>query len=390
MLLHVYALLRAWCTYEKLDLQDAEHTSAFIESLCLHVTQGCNAAGNSFTLLQQMANWYPGVQQMLHQHQQQPGQHPDIAYAAVPQPVCLAPPLYPQVSYAYNGMPLTATTMQHVWVPIKVNSDLAPYPYCYGHMQAQHSLNFRQQMPYREVRRPASARSSNELDPLQMAWPDSPMTAQSSHLTRQRTTEWAPPRQQISRPPTSNHSVTPPHTPFPVDSCQRSQLLHSATNKQLAHLSLNDDTNSTYSTAFAGRSDASVSSSASPADALASSEAAGSSEPPIRTTTTGQAQDCTQAAGATAAAAEHVEDGVVPAWQWLTVGLLRDVMSELPKHCRKRCRLICKRWRATMDVSVQVQLLACSTSHWPTPWSTPWTSGGVHDGFQAMLLCMFV
>lgn len=303
-----------------------------------------------------MAHWYPGPHQILHQHQQQPGQHPDIAYAAVPQP-SLAPPLYPQVSYAYGGMPLTATAMQHVWVPIKLNLDPAAYPY-YGHMQAQQNLNFRQQMPYREVRRPASARSSNGQDPLQMAWPDSPMTAQSVNLAQQRSTTWAPPRQQISRHVSSNSTVTLPQTPAPVDSCPPSQLAQNAINKQLAHVSPNDDITSSYSTAFASRSDASVTSSTTPTEGcLASSEAVGSSEGVYDS---GQASVCTQTA---AAAGEHVEDGVAPAWQWLTVGLLRDVMSELPKHCRKRCRLICKRWKATMDVSVQAQALVCLTNH---------------------------
>ena len=54
---------------------------------------------------------------------------------------------------------------------------------------------------------------------------------------------------------------------------------------------------------------------------------------------------------------ECIMDNVMePAWQWLTLGLLRDAMAELPPHCRKRCRLVCKRWRATMDLSVQVVL----------------------------------
>ena len=301
-----------------------------------------------------MAHWYPGPQQMLPQ-QQQFGQNADTAYGPLPHPVCLAPPPYPP-PYTYGNVSMGPNAIHHVWVPVKVASGPAPYPYCYAQVQPHPNLNFQPPMPYREARRPASASGFHEHDPLQMAWPDSPLSAHPPNLTQHRGDEWGPPRQQLSRqcPPTngqcpshsrqcpSHSTVTPPQTPAPADSCQCSQQAHHALNKQLAQLAAQDDTSSSHSTGFAGRSDRSVSS-CNPGSSGAADSA-----------------DITAAVVAVADAADsddHVADGSAPAWQWLTVGLLRDVMSELPQHCRKRCRLICKRWRAILDLSVEVKSL---------------------------------
>lgn len=288
---------------------------------------------------------------MVQQQQQQQhrlGHLSSIAYGAMPHLGCFLAPPYPAVPYAYSSAPLAVNGAQHVWVPVQINCDAAPYPHFYGQMPYPQSLHPGQQITYREMRQPATARSSHESDPLQMAWPDSPGTAAHSfHLHHQPgSADGAPSRHPGSRGAPSNWSTaTPSHHPAPAHSPRHSDQPLTPLNKQPAHLSVCDDTaSSSYSTASPGR----------PATAAehhqATSESAQSEEDSISITHALRDIHLTMAA----ADDEGIVDGVEPAWQWLTLGLLRDVMAQLPPHCRKRCRLVCKRWRATMDVSMQV------------------------------------
>lgn len=306
--------------------------------------------------VRQMAHWYPLDHQMLQQQQQQQqqlGQHSALAYGALPHLACMLPPAYPPVQYAYSSMPVTVNGVQHVWVPWKINCDPAPYAH-YGQMHLPHSSSVGQQIPYSEGRRPAAVRSSHHSDPLQMAWPDSPTTAQSSnHHLQQGSTQGATPRQQISRRASPNCVATPSQPLLPADNPQGPQQPSSAVSDQLAPISLSDDLGSSYSTASPSRPNAAGTTSTS-VKHHASSESTTSAEGVV---CTGRATQDTQNSMAVAARDEHVVDGPGPAWQWLTLGLLRDVMAELPPHCRKRCRLVCKRWQTTVDMTVQVATL---------------------------------
>ena len=302
-----------------------------------------------------MAHWYPQDYPVLQQQQQQQlGRHSAITYGALPHPACLLPALYPPLQYAYSSTPVAVNGVHHVWVPFNLNCDPPPYPHFYGQMPLQPSLNAGQQIPYREPRRSASMARSHEIDPLQMTWPESPMSAQSfSHHHQQRSLDWAIPRQPISRRAPPNCTAAPSQHPSPAGSnwCpQHPQAL----NKQLAHPSPCDDSLSSYSAVSPGTPDMAVTRS-TPADHQAGSESSKSVDAGV-----GTSHD-THLTADLATDEEHVVDGTEPAWQWLTLGLLRDVMAELPLHCRKRCRLVCKRWRATMDLSVQVAILLCES-----------------------------
>lgn len=302
-----------------------------------------------------MAYWYPVDQQMLQQQQQQLGPHPAFAYGALPHLACLPPLPYPPVQYAYSSTPVAMNGMQPVWIPWKVACDPAPYSH-YGQIHLPHSGQ--QQMPYRDCRQPASARSSHHSDPLQMAWPESPMVAQSfSHHQQQRVVDGATPRQQSSRHASINCVAVPSQPLLPAHNSQCSQQPSNALSDHLAPLSLCDNSVSSNSTAFPGRSDVGVTSSI--AERHASSGSITSAED---TAGAGRVVHDTQCSIDVAAEHEHAVDGMGPAWQWLTLGLLRDIMAELPLHCRKRCRLVCKRWRTTMDLTVQVPALPAITS----------------------------
>ncbi|KAL3149078.1 hypothetical protein ABBQ32_001921 [Trebouxia sp. C0010 RCD-2024] len=293
-----------------------------------------------------MAYWYPLDQQMLQQQQQQQlGPHSAFAYSALPHLACLPPSPYPPVQYAYSSTPVAVNGMQPVWVPWKVACDPAPYSH-YGQIHLPHSG---QQMPYRDCRRPASARSSYHSDPMQMAWPESPTAAQSfGHHQQQRFADGATPRQQISRRASVNCIAVPSQPLLPARNLQCSQQPSNALSDHLAPLSLCDNSVSSNSTAFPGGPDVGITSSTAEHHASSGSITSAEDIP-----SAGRAVHSTQCSMDAAAEDEHAVDGMGPAWQWLTLGLLRDIMAELPPHCRKRCRLVCKRWRTTMDVTVQ-------------------------------------
>ena len=254
--------------------------------------------------------------------------------------------------------------MPHVWVPVQINCDAAPYPGFYGQMHYPQGLHPGQQIQYTEARRPAAARSSQASDPLQMAWPESPVAAPSFSYHDQ---QGALPRQQVSRHAPSDCKAMSSQLSAPADSLRHSQQPQTPLNKQPAHLTLCDDTASSYSTASPGRVETTATSSV-PVEHQASSESTKSAEGGVSTS---HASDDTHLTAA--ADDECVVDNVMElAWQWLTLGLLRDVMAELPPHCRKRCRLVCKRWRATMDLSVQVVLDVSIISVLMMPCFTSW------------------
>lgn len=295
-----------------------------------------------------MAQWYSSDFQVIQQQrQQQLGHHSSIAYGAVPHLGCFMAPPYPAIPYAYSSAPLHVNGAQHVWVPVQINCDAAAYPHFYGQMPYPQSLHPGQQIPYREVRRPAAAMSSHEGDPLQMAWPESPVTARQSFSLHHPPgpADRALPWQQGSRPAPFNWSSTAhPSHPAPAHTLRHSGQPLTPLNNQPAHLTLCDDTASSFSTAFPRRPDTAAE------HHQATSESALSEGDGVSITHALHDMHLTMAPDDD----EGMVDGLEPAWQWLTLGLLRDVMAQLPPHCRKRCRLVCKRWRATMDVSMQV------------------------------------
>lgn len=317
-----------------------------------------------------MAHWYAADTHQQQQQQQQLGHHSGIAYGVLPHLACFLPPPYPTAQYPAYTAPAAVTGMPHVWVPVQINCDAAPYPGFYGQIHYPHSLHPGQQIPCTQARRPAAARSSQVSDPLQMAWPDSPAAAQTfSHHDQQGSADWAARRQQVSRHAPANCKATLSQPSTPAYSLQDSQQPQTPLNKQPAHLVLCDDTASSYSTASLGRPDTNATSSLPP-EHQASLECTRSAEAGV---SAWHASDDTHSI--VAADWECVDDNVTePAWQWLTLGLLREVMAELPQHCRKRCRLVCKRWRATMDLSVQVvlDLSVIPNADWTfTIWCTP-------------------
>ena len=349
--------------------------------LCNTLQCGCCLQRTEFVVMQantppgarHMAQWYPADHQVIHQPQQQQQQqqqawhHSGIAHGALPHLACFIPPPYPAAQYPAYSTPAAFNGMSHIWLPVQINCDAAPYPGFYRQMHYPHSLHPGQ--PYREARRPAAASSSQARDSLQMAWPDSPVSAQPfSHHHQQGSADCAPARQQVSRPAPCDRKATPPQPSASADSLRHSQQPQTPLNKQPAHLALCDDTASSYSTASPGKANTTATSSV-PAEHQASSESAKSADSGVSTS---HASDDTHL---TAAADDErvVDNGLEPAWHWLALGLLRDIMAQLPPHCRPRCRLVCKQWRATMDLSVQVFLDTClSYSVSRTPCVTIW------------------
>lgn len=295
-----------------------------------------------------MAQWY-ALGQQYYQPQQQLGQLPDMPYGALPHPAYLAS-AYCLAPYAYAGVPMAVNGMPQLWMPVKVNAAAAPYPQTFGQMQAQQALHLGQHIPFREApQRRAPSRRPPDHDPLQMAWPDSPADPQPSNQAQGTSAAWN--AQALSRHNSwrtaSQSNPSPPQTPAAGD-CSR----------QFEQMSLSDEAASSHTPALPGRSDTSVISSA-PAGTAAASEAAESSDHDAADDLGGQyGSILAQQAQQSLVAEKDETDAVMgeAAWQWLTEGLLKDVISKMPQHCRKRCRLTCKRWRNTLDLHIQVHL----------------------------------
>ncbi|DBA97456.1 TPA: hypothetical protein ACH3X1_015172 [Trebouxia sp. C0004] len=289
-----------------------------------------------------MAQWY-AVGQQYFQSQQQLGQLPDMPYGALPHPAYLAP-AYCHAPYTYGGIPIAVNGMPQLWMPVKLNAAAAPYPQTFAQMQAQQALNLGHQVSFRETpqHRPLNRRTPRH-DPLQMAWPDNPAGPQPNGQAQGTSAGWDAPAQSMhSSWCTASHSN--PSPPAAGD-CSR----------QFEQLSLSDEAASSHTTAFPERSDTSVASSA-PADTAAASEAAEAANHDA-------ADDLNEQCGSSPAQQAQQSDVVknygndavmgAAAWQWLTEALLKVVISKLPQHCRKRCRLTCKRWRHTLDLHIQ-------------------------------------
>lgn len=304
-----------------------------------------------------MAQWY-SMGQQYYQPQQQLGQLSDPPYAPLPHPAYLAP-AYSHAPYAYASVPMTVNGMPHVWVPVKLNAAAAPYPQPFSQMPMQQPLTSGRHVPFQEAPQcRVPSRRTPEHDPLQMTWPDSPVNLSTNGQPHACSSDWdGHTRGEHSSWHTASRSdPSPPMTPAAGYS-SLTQQAHAALSRQLVQMSISDEAASSSGTAFQGRSDTSVTSSV-PADI---SEAAEVSEhraidDPARQcgSTTLQRPSMTQEDGA-----EAVEGSAT--WQWLTEGLLKEVMSQLPKHCRKRCRLICKRWQSVLDLHIQVMLQLSST-----------------------------
>jgi len=294
-----------------------------------------------------MAQWY-AVGQQYFQSQQQLGQLPDMPYGALPHPAYLASANC-HAPYAYGVVPMAINGMPQMWMPVKFNAAATPYPQTFGQMQAQQALNLGQQIPFREApQRRAPSRRAPDHDPLQMAWPNSPADPQPSGRPHSTSAGWdAQAQSRHNSWHTASHSnASPPGTPAAGD-CSR----------QFAQLSLSDEAASSHTPAFPGRSDTSVTSSA-PADTVATSEA-GSSDHDAADDLNGQYGSSPAQQAQQALVVKKCENDAVmgeAAWQWLIEGLLKDVISKLPQHCHKRCRLTCKRWRNTLDLHIQVHL----------------------------------
>ena len=304
-----------------------------------------------------MAHWYPVGQH--YTQPQQPGQVPDIAYGPLAQPACLAP-AYSQMPYVYGSVPMTVNGMQHVWVPFKFASEAMPYSQAFSQVQVQHASNVRQQIPFRGAQRSGPSRSLPEHDPLQMTWPDSPMTVQSDARLQHRSTSSGTSRTELSQHSASDSTPNAPQTPADGD-CSHTQHAQAAFSRQLAHMSLSAKPASSHSSDHHSRCNGSTTSS-TPADMLgSSSEAAESADQDATHGQTVQISQCISSTTQRIAGGGDREGGGAeltgPAWQWLTEGLLKDVMSKLPQHCLKRFRLICKRWRSAMDLHTQVHLM---------------------------------
>ncbi|DBB09271.1 TPA: hypothetical protein ACH3X3_007853 [Trebouxia sp. C0006] len=292
-----------------------------------------------------MAQWY-ALGQQYYQPQQQLGQLPDMPYGALPHPAYLAS-AYCHAPYAYAGVPMAVNGMPQLWMPVKLNAAAAPYPQTFGQMQAQQALNLGQHIPFREApQRRAPSRRTPDHDPLQMAWPDSPAGPQPSGQAHGTSAAWNTQAQSRhnSWRTASQSNPSPPQTPAAAD-CSR----------QFEQMSLSDEAASSHTPALPGRSDTSVISSA-PAGIAAASEAAESSDHDAADDLDGQyGSNPAQQAQQSLVAEKYETDAVMgeAAWQWLTEGLLKDVISKMPQHCRKRCRLTCKRWRNTLDLHIQ-------------------------------------
>ena len=290
----------------------------------------------------------------------QPHLYPDVAYGCMPHPACLVPS-HPSSAYAYGSTPMVMQPITHVWVPYKLMPEAALYPHPGSYSQPQQAPNFGRQLPQREPQRPPSGRPISEHAPeheaMQMAWPESPLTAQANAQLQGRSAGWATQAAAHERRLPSTNSPGHQHVSDP----RHAQAATLSSQLAQAHIS---------------------SRAASAAQAHTASDSFGisvmhhmphyrshSPQSAASAQTTSSANDQTFYTHSTGSSLEHrvsvgsgndqaTADGN-SAWQWLTEALLKEVMSQLPQHCRKRCRLVCKRWRSTMDLHIQVLFHTC-------------------------------
>ena len=337
---------------------------------CQNLLSPCRQ-GPLYELTSSMAHWFPFAQPYFQpQPQPQLGLYPDATYGCVPHPACLVPS-QPPAAYAYGSTPMGMQPVSHVWIPFKLVPEGLPYPNAVSQLQSQQSYG--QQLPYMEAQRMPASRPAPHYasdHDLQMAWPDSPLTAhrnaqlqgQTNTQLQGRSAEWA------TYP--SVHDSCLPSSDSPTPS--QTQAHQAALSTQLSHLHI-----SNRATAAASASQRVIPPSKSEANAphctpAPLSDTSDSLGPAYSSSVSDQ--DTQSGVGLSSTAqrlvAEAEEDvGAEPgssAWQWLTEALLKDVMSQLPQHCRKRCRLVCKRWRGMMDLHIQVKYcLDVVTTHMP-------------------------
>lgn len=337
----------AWTTGLPEVVGDLEHAVILDESatsfiFCPVVGQGC-----LYDLTHAMAHWYPFAQPYFQpQPHPQLGLVPDATYGCMPHPACLVPA---PTAYAYGSHPMGMQPVPHFWVPFKLVPETGHYPYLAGQLQAQQAVEHERQPPYREGQRlhfpprHASCQMTGSEASMHATWPDSPMTAQ----LQGRSASWATEPAAHDCCAHTCSSPSPPQTPGPKHPNQ------DALGTQLAQLRV-----SQRAVPASGRSDQSATNcapSCSSSGLLAPDHLQAASRHKSQPKhVLGSGDSSTAQPGAAAKGFDAEAGASSSAWQWLTEALLKEVMGQLPQHCRKRCRLVCKRWRSIMDLHIQV------------------------------------
>ena len=289
-----------------------------------------------------MAIWFPVTAQHFSAAPQPHLEAPAFAPLPHMHPICFAPPSnshLPYQMYPPMPVPMLYTGMHDLWVPAQYAAAAArPRPAAYTngayeraldmYRQPQHSIGTHHQWQHPDLH------ATQHSDPAfchppskQNATPLTGASNSQTHSTRKQLDHlarcWSP-----ASAATSSHSSTA--------ASSSSATSHTATwhqsGPQAPHLQQHSQSavHQLDRLQLTNHPDAAVS----------TSEAAGSG---------GEAVTAQPAGGR-----EGQGNSEAPAWQGLTEGLLKDVIGLLPPHCNKRCRLVCRRWRDTLDGHLQV------------------------------------
>lgn len=337
-----------------------------------------------------MSFWFP----MTPQHLQMPAQAPfqgAVPPAMAQMPFCLGPmPHMPLHMMPAVPMPMQYSNMHEVWVPMHCPAgapygrspvNLSPDGPTDAYTQPDHSMAM-------QWHHQATAGDSQRFVPQQHGRQPSRCGEQHIHTHSH----------SLQGKPSDAASIAAPSTP-----CQAHR-----SRKPLDHLARSW---SPASAATSSNRSTAASNSSAVLPSTASQQPPSSRQDPVthcqshmeacavdsqsaadqlsRLQLTCDAAAAVASRHSTAGEAERVEDGLEhaggcetldSAWQGLTEGLLKDVLGLLPPHCNKRCRLVCKRWRDTLDSSLQVYLSLSAellASHLPLLYLLPF--GSCHD-----------
>ena len=297
-----------------------------------------------------MAIWFPVTGQYFSATPQPHLEAPAFAPLSHMHPICFAPPSNSHLPYQIYSpvpvpVPMPYSGMHDLWVPAQYAAAAArPRPAAYANevydraldmrRQPQHSLAIQRQWqrPDLHATQHSDSQSSHPLPKQNATATVAGHTTSQTHSTRKQLDHLA----RCWSPASSSHSNTAAPassaTSHPATSCQSDaqapvlQQHSQSVEHQLEGLQLAGD----------------------PVTAVSTSDAAGSGDESV----TAQLPHGRE---------RHNE---IAAWQGLTEGLLKDVIGLLPPHCNKRCRLVCRRWRDTLDSHLQVgrNLICCTAA----------------------------
>ena len=284
---------------------------------------------------------------------------PVLAPAPYMQPMCLAPigssPVPYQV-YTPMPVPMQYSSMQDLWVPMHWPANAVRHRPAYATGPDDRSCDWRRQHQHTNHQRHRTLQDPSE--PL----PEPQTTFSATSATQHSHTQAS----SSGSKPSTALSVTGPSTPSQAHT-SRKQLDHLARcwSPASAATYSNTSTADSHSTGVSSRSDTSTFHPQQPFLNTAAVQSTDLQLNQLRLTDERDPAVSTTGPGSSAAAevmaqlecgSNRDESIQASAWQGLTEGLLKDIMGLLPPHCNKRCRLVCKRWRDTLDTTLQVPL----------------------------------